>query len=55
MNDTKNYRKFSLMYVDDEIQTASNFKAYFSDTFDVVVATSGEEAWSLFSENKDRF
>jgi len=55
MNDTKNYRKFSLMYVDDEVQTASNFKAYFSDTFDVVVATSGEEAWSLFSENKDRF
>ena len=43
------------MYVDDEIQTASNFKAYFSDTFDVVVATSGEEAWSIFSENKDRF
>lgn len=43
------------MYVDDEVQTASNFKAYFSDTFDVVVATSGEEAWNLFSENKDRF
>jgi len=43
------------MYVDDEVQTASNFKAYFSDTFDVVVANSGEEAWSLFSENKDRF
>jgi two-component system probable response regulator PhcQ len=43
------------MYVDDEVQTASNFKAYFSDTFDVVVATSGEEAWELFCANKDRF
>lgn len=43
------------MYVDDEVQTANNFEAYFSDTFDVVVATSGEEAWKIFSENKDRF
>ncbi|MEI6351096.1 MAG: hybrid sensor histidine kinase/response regulator [Verrucomicrobiota bacterium] len=55
MNSSYNYRKFSLMYVDDEVQTLSNFKAYFSDTFDVVVANSGEEAWSLFCENKDRY
>ena len=55
MNNSYDYRKFSIMYVDDEVQATSNFQAYFSDTFDVVVATSGEEAWSLFSENKDRF
>ena len=49
------YRKFTLMYVDDEPQTVSNFEAYFSDTFDVVVTTSGEEAWNLFSKEMDRF
>ena len=55
MNSTYDYRKFALLYVDDEAQTVSNFQAYFSDTFDVFVATSGEEAWKLFSENPDRF
>lgn len=55
MNNTYDYKKFALMYVDDEVQTASNFHAYFSDTFDVVIANSGEEAWKLFSENPDRF
>lgn len=55
MNNNYDYRKFALLYVDDEVQTASNFHAYFSDTFDVVIANSGEEAWSLFSENPDRF
>lgn len=55
MNNSYDYRKFAIMYVDDEPQTASNFKEYFSDTFDVVVATSGEEAWQLFSESPDRF
>jgi len=55
VNNSYDYRKFSIMYVDDEVQATSNFNAYFSDTFEVVVATSGEEAWSLFSENKDRF
>ncbi len=55
MNSNFEYRKFAIMYVDDEAQTISNFKAYFSDTFDVVVASSGEEAWQLFSANQDRF
>ena len=55
MNASYDYRKFALMYVDDEPQTVSNFEAYFSDTFDVVVATSGEQAWELFSKEMDRF
>ncbi len=55
MNNLYDYKKFGLLYVDDEAQTASNFKAYFSDTFDVEVATSGEEAWEIFSANKNRF
>ena len=55
MNNAYDYQKFALLYVDDEPQTASNFHAYFSDTFDVVTATSGEEAWKLFSQQPDRF
>ena len=55
MNAAYDYRKFALMYVDDEPQTVSNFEAYFSDTFDVVVTTSGEEAWEIFSKDMDRF
>lgn len=55
MNPAYDYRKFALMYVDDEPQTVSNFEAYFSDTFDVVIATSGEQAWQIFCEDMDRF
>jgi signal transduction histidine kinase len=55
MNPTYDYRQFSLLYVDDEAQTSANFKEYFSDTFDVHVATSGEEGWRIFSANPARF
>jgi len=55
MNSDYDYRKFSVLYVDDEAQTATNFKDYFSDTFDVHVATSGEEGWRLFSADPKRF
>jgi len=55
MNPTYDYRQFSLLYVDDEKQTVANFQEYFSDTFDIQVATSGEEGWKLFSENPNRF
>ncbi|MCE0484625.1 MAG: hybrid sensor histidine kinase/response regulator [Methylacidiphilales bacterium] len=55
MNPTYDYRQYSVLYVDDEPQTVANFKEYFSDTFDVQIATSGEEAWNLFSANPDRF
>jgi two-component system probable response regulator PhcQ len=55
MTSTYDYTQFSVLYVDDEAQTAENFREYFSDTFDIHVATSGEEAWSIFSENPNRF
>lgn len=42
MNQTYDYKSFAVLYVDDETQTASNFKEYFSDIFDVEIATSGE-------------
>ncbi len=55
MNQTYDYKNFAVLYVDDESQTASNFKEYFSDIFDVEIATSGEEAWQIFSKNPDHF
>jgi len=55
MNSTYDYTKFSILYVDDEAQTAANFKEYLSDTFDIKVATSGEEGWKIFQESPDRF
>jgi signal transduction histidine kinase len=55
MNTTYDYKQFAVLYVDDELQTGENFKDYYSDTFDVKVATSGEEGWTLFKENPDRF
>ncbi len=55
MSSTYDYKQFSVLYVDDEGQTASNFQDYFSDTFDVQIATSGEEGWRLFSEKPDGF
>jgi two-component system probable response regulator PhcQ len=55
MNSTYDYKQFSILYVDDEAQTAANFQEYFADTFDVKVATSGEEGWRLFSESPSRF
>ena len=48
------YRKYAILYVDDEPQSVSNFQAYFADTFEVLIATSGEEAWDIFSREKGR-
>jgi two-component system probable response regulator PhcQ len=55
MNPTYDYQQFSILYVDDEPQTASNFQDYFSDTFTVEIATSGEEGWQKFSAEPDKF
>jgi signal transduction histidine kinase len=55
MNTTYDYKQFSILYVDDETQTVENFKEYFADTFDIKIATSGEEGWKLFQESPDRF
>ena len=55
MNPTYDYKQFAVLYVDDEAQTAANFQEYFADTFDIKIATSGEEGWRMFSENPNRF
>jgi two-component system probable response regulator PhcQ len=55
MSSAYDYTKFSILYVDDESQTAANFREYLSDVFDVKVATSGEEGWKIFKESPDSF
>jgi two-component system, probable response regulator PhcQ len=55
MNTNYNYKQFKLLYVDDELQTISNFQEYFSDVFDVMVAPSAEEGWKLFQAEPDAF
>lgn len=55
MNQLYDYKSFAILYVDDESQSVSNFKEYFSDVFDVVIATSMEEGWKLFSQSPEKF
>lgn len=54
MSSNYNYKQFTVLYVDDETQTASNFKEYLSDTFEVEIANSAEEGWKLFQSKPDR-
>lgn len=55
MSSNYNYKQFAVLYVDDEQQTADNFKEYFSDTFVIETANSAEEGWTLFQANPDKF
>jgi two-component system probable response regulator PhcQ len=55
LNSNYNYRQFSVLFVDDEQQTAENFQEYFSDTFEIQIATSAEQGWELFQANPDKF
>lgn len=54
MSSNYNYKQFIVLYVDDETQTASNFKEYLSDTFEIEIANSAEEGWKLFQAKPDR-
>lgn len=55
MSQTYDYKSFSILYVDDEVQTVTNFKEFFSDTFEIKIATSADEAWQIFSAAPDSF
>lgn len=49
------YTKFKVLFVDDEKQTTDLICEYLMDTFDVVTAYNGEDAWQMFQENPDEF
>lgn len=49
------YRKFRVLFVDDEKQTTDLVREYLMDTFDVVTAYDAEEAWELFEKDADSF
>nr|MBF0222988.1 response regulator [Desulfobulbaceae bacterium] len=46
--------KRKILYVDDEQVNLSNFRMNFEDEFEVITASSGEEALVLFNEHVDR-
>lgn len=49
------YKKFKVLFVDDEVQTTDLVREYLMDTFDIVTAYDAEDAWSIFEEDADSF
>ncbi|MDQ8186588.1 hybrid sensor histidine kinase/response regulator [Pelagicoccus sp. SDUM812002] len=49
------YKKYRVLFVDDEVQTTDLVCEYLMDTFDIVPAYNAEEAWAKFEENPDSF
>ncbi|EDY84441.1 response regulator receiver domain protein [Verrucomicrobiia bacterium DG1235] len=49
------YKKFRVLFVDDEEQTTDLMREYLVDTFDIVTAYNAEDAWELFQENPGSF
>ncbi|MDQ8181471.1 hybrid sensor histidine kinase/response regulator [Pelagicoccus sp. SDUM812005] len=49
------YKKYRVLFVDDEEQTTDLVCEYLMDTFEVVPAYSAEEAWAKFEADPDAF
>lgn len=49
------YKKFRVLFVDDEVQTTDLVCEYLMDTFEVVPAYDAEEAWAKFEADPDSF
>lgn len=49
------YKKYRVLFVDDEAQTTDLVCEYLMDTFEVVAAYDAEEAWSKFEKEPDSF
>ena len=48
------YKKFYVLYVDDEEKSLKYFKETFGDKFSILTATNAEDGYRLLSENRDR-
>lgn len=55
MSDHYDYKKFRVLFVDDEQQTTDLVCEYLEDTFEIVPAYSAEEGWEIFQANPDSF
>ncbi len=49
------YKKYRVLFVDDEVQTTDLVCEYLMDTFDVVPAYDAEEAWAKFERDPDSY
>lgn len=53
MNDFYNYRKFAILYVDDEEKSLKYFARAFSEQFHIFTATNAQDGLKLLQEHQD--
>jgi two-component system probable response regulator PhcQ len=53
MNPLYDYKRFAVLYVDDEEKSLKYFKANFEDKFRVLIAPNAREGWEIFHANED--
>jgi len=53
MNPAYDYKKYAILYVDDETVALTMFAQAFSDRFRVLTANNIEEGWKLFEAHQD--
>ncbi|HZR18339.1 MAG TPA: hybrid sensor histidine kinase/response regulator [Verrucomicrobiae bacterium] len=53
MNDLYNYKKFAILYVDDEEMSLKYFTRAFSEQFRIYTASSAQEGLKVLEEHKD--
>src|SRR2546426_1675358 len=51
--DLYDYRKFAILYVDDEEKSLKSFARAFGDQFAILTATDVQSAWKLLNERKE--
>src|SRR5271155_992774 len=47
------YKKFAVLYVDDEVQSLKNFARAFNDEFQIFTAPTAQEGLKLLEAHKD--
>jgi two-component system probable response regulator PhcQ len=53
MENQYNYRKFAVLYVDDEEKSLKHFKGNFEETFRILTAANAQEGLEILKEHKD--
>jgi two-component system probable response regulator PhcQ len=53
MDNIYNYKRFKVLYVDDEEKSLKYFTKAFSDQFDILTATNAQDGYKVLEEHKD--
>ena len=53
MDNYYNYKKFAILYVDDEERSLKNFSRAFSDSFRILTASNAQDGLALLEKHKD--